>query len=114
MKPIISEKQYIEYLDVVRLWMDMGIDPKDFIDKLIEIIGQYEDEHYPIAMPTPIEAIQFRMDQMGMKQQDLVQYIGSKSKVSEVLSGKRKLSLQMIRSLYQGLGISLEVLVQKY
>ena len=114
MKPITSEEQYKEYLNIINLWIDMGIDPEKFIDKLVYIVSEYEEKKYPINMPSPIDAIQFRMDQMDLSQDDLVKYIGSKSKVSEILSGKRKLSLNMIRSLYQGLGISLEVLIQKY
>ena len=114
MQPITSEKQYQEYLKIVNIWIDSDIDPEQFIDKVISAIEKYEDKNYPISLPSPIDAIKFRMDQMGLSQNDLVQYIGSKSKVSEVLNKKRKLSLKMIRSLYWGLGISLEILIQDY
>jgi HTH-type transcriptional regulator/antitoxin HigA len=77
------------------------------------LISAYEEQHDPINLPDPIAAIQFRMEQHGLRQADLVSYIGNKSKVSEVLSGKRPLSLSMIRKLHKGLGIPLEVLVQE-
>jgi HTH-type transcriptional regulator/antitoxin HigA len=75
------------------------------------LIEDYESRHFPIEQPTPIEAIRFRMDQLGLKQKDLVPYIGSPSKVSEVLNGKRPLSLSMVRSLHGKLGIPAEVLI---
>src|SRR5210317_1856074 len=64
------------------------------------LIEKYEDEHYPIGPPDPIEAIKFRMEQMGMKKSDLAEIIGYKSRVSEILSRKRKLTLNMIRNLH--------------
>jgi HTH-type transcriptional regulator/antitoxin HigA len=77
----------------------------------VHLIQVYEDEHYPIEPPSPVAAIRFRMDQQGLTPSDLVPYIGSKSRVSEVLSGKRTLSLAMIRRLHEGLGIPAEVLI---
>lgn len=82
------------------------------LELLVMLVEQYEEKHYPMEMPTPVEAIKFRMDQAGLKQVDLIPYIGSKSKVSEVLNGKRPLSLNMIRNLHKGLGIPAEVLLQ--
>lgn len=82
------------------------------LELLVMLVEQYEAKHYPMEVPTPVEAIKFRMDQAGLKQVDLIPYIGSKSKVSEVLNGKRPLSLNMIRNLHKGLGIPAEVLVQ--
>lgn len=84
----------------------------DELELLVTLVELYEKKHFPIKSPTPIEAIKFRMEQMNLTQKDLVQYIGSKSKVSEVLSGKRSLSLNMIRNLSEGLGISAEILIQ--
>ena len=75
------------------------------------LIKNYEDQHYPIDFPDPVEAIRFRMDQQGLRQSDLIPFIGSKSKVSEVLSGQRPLSLSMIRKLHAGLGIPAQILV---
>lgn len=77
------------------------------------LIENYESKHHPVPSPDPIEAIRFRMDQLGLKATDLTAYIPSKSKVSEVLNRKRPLSLNMIRALHTGLGIPAETLVQE-
>lgn len=90
-----------------------GTSESDEIEVLALLIETYEKEAFPIDLPSPTEAIKFRMDQQGLAQKDLVPYIGSKSKVSEVLNGKRALSLKMIRNLNQGLGIPYEVLIQE-
>jgi HTH-type transcriptional regulator/antitoxin HigA len=90
-----------------------GSAESDEIEVLALLIETYEKEAFPIDLPSPIEAIKFRMDQQGLAQKDLVPFIGSKSKVSEVLNGKRALSLKMIRSLHGGLGIPYEVLIQE-
>src|SRR5690606_25414789 len=76
------------------------------------LIEKYEDEHYPVTPPDPIEAIKFTMDQQGLKKKDLIPYIGSASKVTEVLNGSRNLSLSMIRRLSEGLGISPATLIR--
>lgn len=75
------------------------------------LVEAYEDDHHPIPPPDPIEAIRFRMEQESLRQVDLVPYLGSKSRVSEILNRKRSLSLPMIRSLHAGLGIPAEVLI---
>lgn len=85
----------------------------DELELLLHLVEEFEAAQYPIAMPDPIDAIKFRMEQQGLKQTDLVPYIGNKSKVSEVLNRKRPLSLSMIRKLHKGLGIPAEVLVQE-
>jgi HTH-type transcriptional regulator / antitoxin HigA len=77
------------------------------------LIEKYEEEHFPITAPDPVSAIEFRMEQLGLTRQDLLRYIPSKSKVSEVLGRRRSLSLPMIRSLQSGLHIPAEVLLQK-
>lgn len=82
------------------------------LEVIATLIEKFEAESFPIAPPTPLEAIRFRMDQQGLKNKDLVPYIGSASKVSEVLNGKRPLSLTMIRNLHRHLGIPAEVLIQ--
>lgn len=84
----------------------------DEFELLSLLIGHYEENHYQMDKPNPVEAIKFRMDQMGLNQVDMRQYLGSASKVSEVLSGKRKLSLSMIRRLHDGLGIPADILIQ--
>ena len=86
----------------------------DKLELIVTLIEIYEKEHFPIDNPTPIEAIKFRMDQMGLLPKDLVPFIGNKSKVSEILSGKRTLSLNMIRQLASGLNSPVEVLIQPY
>jgi len=77
------------------------------------LISTYEEEAFPIGLPSSIAAIRFRMEQAGLKQVDLIPYIGSASRVSEILKGKRSLSLSMIRKLHEGLGIPAEVLLQE-
>lgn len=90
-----------------------GTPEGDEAELLTALIEMYEQKAYPIGLPDPIEAIKFRMDQQGLKPKDLVPYIGSASKVSEVLSGKRPLSLAMIRKLVNELGIPAESLLQE-
>ncbi len=86
----------------------------DELEILSILIDQYENEHFPIEMPDPIEAIKFRMEQMGMKQKDLAKVMGFNSRVSEILNKKRKLTLNMIRKLNETLHIPTEVLIQDY
>ena len=73
-----------------------------------------KNEHFPIALPDPIEAIKFRMVQMGYNQNDLARIIGFKSRASEILNRKRKLSLEMIRQIHEKLNIPTDVLIQMY
>ncbi|MGJ0946811.1 helix-turn-helix domain-containing protein [Klebsiella grimontii] len=92
--------------------LNEGSDDFDEFELLSLLIGHYEDSNYKMDKPSPIEAIKFRMDQSGLTQADMRQYLGSASKVSEVLAGKRKLSLTMIRRLHDGLGIPADILIQ--
>ncbi len=85
----------------------------DELELLTLLVERYEETEFPIDLPTPIEAIRFRMEQMGMQQKDLAPYFGSQAKVSEVLHGRRDLSISMMRKLKEGLGISAEVLFGK-
>lgn len=89
-----------------------GTAEADELEILAVLLEDYEKQHHPIAAPSPVEAILFRMEQAGLTQRDLVPFFGSRSKVSEVLSGKRPLTLSTIRALSDGLGIPLDVLVQ--
>jgi len=89
-----------------------GTPEEDELDLLSLLVEHYEQEHYPIGPPTPLGAIEFFMDQKGLANADMVQYLGSPSKVSEVLSGKRALSKTMIRKLVEGLGIPAEILLE--
>lgn len=104
---------------LIRLMELMDNDPveesieNDELDLLALLIERYEEQNFPMDIPDPIDAIKFRMDQMNLKNKDLVPYLGSASKVSEVLNGQRSLSLNMIRKLVKGLGISAEVLIRE-
>lgn len=112
---IKTEADYEEALARIDVLMDtdpdVETDEGKELELLVMLVEQYEDIHYPMDLPSPVEAIKFRMEQAVLKQVDLVPYIGSKSKVSEVLSGKRALSLNMIRKLHAGLGIPAEALL---
>lgn len=83
------------------------------LDLLVHLVEVYEAERFPIPLPDPISAIEFRMEQQGLTQRDLIPYIGSRSKVSEVLSGKRQITMRMARALNQHLGIPAEALLQE-
>ncbi|MFN7292968.1 MAG: type II toxin-antitoxin system HigA family antitoxin [Pirellula sp.] len=89
-----------------------GTPEGDELELLVLLVETYEAEKFPIELPDPIEAIRFRMEQMNLKQKDLIPIIGSKSKVSEVLSGKRELSITMIRKIVSNLNIPAAVLLQ--
>lgn len=111
---IVNEKQYNQALAEVEVLMEKkSLSPTESkrLDLLFTAIEIFEEKEYPIGLPDPIDAIQFRMEQAGLKDKDLVPFIGSKSKVSEVLSRKRSLSQEMIRKLHKGLEIPLEVLM---
>ncbi len=86
----------------------------DEFELLALLIDKYEEEHYPVDLPHPIEAIKFRMDQMGLKQKDLVSCFGDIARVSDILNLKRKLNLNYIRKLHQKLHIPLDALVSDY
>ena len=114
--PIRNEKDYQKALDRLEDIFDAkkGTEEGDELEILSILIDQYENENFPIGMPDPIEAIKFRMEQMGMNQKDLAEVVGFKSRVSEILNKKRKLTLNMIRKLNTNLHIPTEVLVQDY
>ncbi len=114
--PIRNEKDYQKALERLEEIFDAkkGTDEGDELEILSILIDRYENEKFPIGMPDPIEAIKFRMEQMGMKQKDLAEVFGFKSRVSEILNKKRKLTLEMIRKLNTTLHIPTEVLIQDY
>ena len=101
-----------EFEELMQKNPDADTDEANRLEVLAVLIGEYEDRLMPIPLPDPIEAIKFRMDQLGFTQRDLIPYIGGRSRVSEVLAGKRALTLTMIRSLTDGLGIPAAVLIQ--
>ena len=116
-KPIRNDSDYEEALRALELLVAADPDPDsadgDRLNILTTLVESYENDRYPSTLPSPIDAIKFRMEQANLSPVDLVPFIGSRSKVSEVLSGKRPLSLEMIRALEAGLGIPAKVLIQK-
>ncbi|WP_395046070.1 type II toxin-antitoxin system HigA family antitoxin [Flavobacterium sp.] len=115
-KPIKTEKDYNQALERLDMIFDSknGTPEGDELEVLGILIDQYENEHFPIGLPDPIEAIKFRMEQMGYNQNDLANIVGLKSRASEILNRKRKLSLEMIRKLHEFLNIPTDVLIQTY
>lgn len=115
-RPIKTEKEYKATLLRIEALGDPkpGTEQGDEFEILCILVEKYEDEHYPIAPPDPVEAIMFRMEQLGYKPKDLERIIGSKGRVSEVLNRKRKLSLSMIRKLNEKLHIPADILVRDY
>jgi HTH-type transcriptional regulator/antitoxin HigA len=112
-KPIKTEKDYNEAIQrIEQLWGTKKNSPEgDELDLLCTIVEAYEIKHFPILPPDPIDAIVYRMEQMNMTKSDLAKYLGSQSRVSEILSRKRQLTLKMVKSLYKGLKIPAEVLL---
>jgi HTH-type transcriptional regulator / antitoxin HigA len=91
-----------------------GSKESDELEILVILVKEYENEDFPIPKPNPIEAIRFRLEQMNMSEVELSEILGNRSRKSEILSGKRKLSLKMIRKLNETLHIPAEVLIQPY
>lgn len=115
-KPIKTKKDYTNALKRLEDIFDAkpGTPQGDELEVLGILIDNYENQHFPIELPDPIEAIKFRMEQLGYNQNDLAKHVGLKSRASEILNRKRKLSLDMIRQLHQGLNIPTDVLIQNY
>lgn len=115
-KPIKNEQDYADTLSKIASLMDArpNSPQMDELEVLTTLVEAYEEEFYKIDAPDPIEAIKFRMEQEGLKQKDLVNIIGSKSRVSEVLNRKRKLTIDMIRNLHSQLKIPIESLFLDY
>lgn len=116
LKVIKTEQDYnsaLERLDVI-FDAKPGTKEGDELDILAILIEKYENEHFPIALPDPVEAIKFRMEQLNYQQKDLTKVLGQKSRASEILNRKRKLSLDIIRKLHEQLNIPTDVLIQPY
>ncbi|MCK5102045.1 MAG: helix-turn-helix domain-containing protein [Cyclobacteriaceae bacterium] len=115
-KVLKTEKDYNQYLKRFEEIFHAPANSKegDEAELLSLLIEKYEEEHYPIDAPDPIEAIKFRMEQMDMSKKELAQIIGYKSRVSEIFSRKRKLTLNMIRNLHEKLNIPYEALITDY
>ncbi len=115
-KPIKTETDYTEALQAVENLMDAKIDTPegDSLDVLVTLIEAYEEKHHPILPPEPVEAIIHLMESQGLSRKDLIPFFGSRARVSEILNKKRSLSINMIRKLQKGLGISAEILIKPY
>ena len=115
-KPIKTETDYTEALQAVENLMDAKIDTPegDSLDVLVTLIEAYEEKHHPILPPEPVEAIIHQMESQGLSRKDLIPFFGSRARVSEILNKKRSLSINMIRKLQKGLGISAEILIKPY
>jgi len=115
-RPIKTKKDYQEVLMRIDRIFDSkkGSKEGDELEILSILVDNYEKDHFPIPSPDPIEAIKFRMEQLNMSQQDLADVIGFKSRVSEILNKKRKLTLTMIRKLSETLSISPDILIKPY
>ncbi len=118
LRPIKNNMQYETSLARVYDLLQGEIKPNsnesDELEILSILVKEYENEHYPIPAPNPLEAIRFRLDQMNMSEAELATILGYRSRKSEILSGKRKLNLSMIRKLHEALHIPAEVLIQTY
>ncbi|TDE11739.1 helix-turn-helix domain-containing protein [Dyadobacter psychrotolerans] len=116
--PIKNDGQYEYALQRIYLLMQEEVIPDSALSDELELLSivakDYESVHYPTPKPTPLEAIRFRLDQLGMTEKELSEILGNRSRKSEILSGKRKLSLGMIRKLNEKLQIPAEVLIQAY
>ena len=112
-RPIRNNSDHESALNRIQVLMSAkpDTDEGDELDVLATLVDAYEATHFPIESPDPIEAIKFRMEQMGLERKDLEPFIGSRARVSEVLNKRRGLSLKMIRTLHEELDIPLEALV---
>ncbi|MEH2354806.1 MULTISPECIES: helix-turn-helix domain-containing protein [unclassified Nostoc] len=116
LRPIRTQADYQEALREIELLFDAvpNTPECDRLDVLSTLVEAYEKAHFPIEKPDPIEAIQYYMDTRGWSHRDLESCLGSRARVSEILSRKRSLTLEMIRKLNQELGIPAEILIQPY
>jgi HTH-type transcriptional regulator/antitoxin HigA len=115
-KPIKNEVDYQTALNEIELLFDAAPDTPegDRLEVLTTLVEAFEERHYSIPAPDPIEAILYHMESRGLTRRDLEQYIGSRARVSEVLNRKRPLTMEMIRNLHKGLGIPAAILIQPY
>lgn len=115
-RPIKTEADYQAALaEIEQLFESVPDTPEgDRLEVMTTLVEAYEEKHYSLPLPSPIEAIHYHMESRGLSRRDLEPYIGSRARVSEVLNRKRPLSMEMIRNLHSGLGIAAEVLIQPY
>ena len=113
-RPVRTEADYETALARIDALMDADPDSPEAreLDVLVDLVDLYESRHEPMEYPDPVSAIEFRMEQAGLKPRDLIPFIGSRAKVSEVLSGKRAITMTMARTLHEHLGIPADVLLR--
>jgi HTH-type transcriptional regulator / antitoxin HigA len=115
---IKNDSQYEDTLariyELMQLDLQADTEESDELEILSMLVKKYEDEHYPVPEPSPVEAIKYRMEQLNISDAELSEILGARSRKSEILSGKRKLSLAMIRALKERLNISADILIQIY
>ena len=118
LRPIKSKEEHSIYLSRAYKLMQLDLSPNskesDELEVISILIEAYEKENFPIESPNPIEAILFRIEQLGMSSSELNKLLGSRSRTSEILNGKRKLSIGMIRKLHEKLGIPAQILIKDY
>jgi HTH-type transcriptional regulator/antitoxin HigA len=116
MRTLKTEADYKEALAEIDIIFDAELNTSDGdrLDILALLVEAYEEQHYPIPAPDPVAALEYHMDSRGLTRRDLEPYLGSRARVAEVLNRKRGLSIDMIRRLHQGLGISADILIQPY
>lgn len=114
-QPIRSNNDLeLAFARIEELWTaEEGSDEANELEVLTILVERYEDEHYPIGPSDPVEAIRFRMEQLGLTPRDLEKFIGSSGRVSEVLNRRRRLSMRMVRNLHDGLHIPYETLMSE-
>jgi HTH-type transcriptional regulator/antitoxin HigA len=115
-KPIKNDADYQAVLEEIERLFDAAPDTPegDRLEVMVTLVEAYEEKHYSLPIPDPVEAILYHMESRGLSRRDLETYIGSRARVSEVLNRKRPLTMEMIRNLHKGLGIPAEVLIQLY
>jgi HTH-type transcriptional regulator / antitoxin HigA len=115
-KPIRTENDYEDALAEIERLFDAkpGTIEADRLEILTTLVEAYENQHYAIPLPDPVEAIKYYLESRGLTRRDLEIYMGSRARVSEILNRKRPLSLEMIRRLHAGLGMPAEILIQPY
>ena len=114
-KPIKNNRDYQKALKEIDRLMDARANTPqgDRLDVLVTLVEAWEEKHWPMDLPDPVEAILFAMEHRGLSRRDLEPFIGSRARVAEVLNHKRSLTLPMIRRLHEGLGIPAEVLINE-
>lgn len=115
-RPIKTEADYETALKEIERLFDAkpGTAEADRLEVITTLMEAYEEKHYAIPLPDPIEAILYHLESRGLSRRDLEPFIGSRARVSEVLNRRRPLTMEMIRKLHDGLGISAEALIQPY